>query len=217
MIGHSREVLANLGIDIWVSRGAVSQKLPHSSIWRDENTAENILDFKVDHSEISDIELLNDPITSFETEPLLVKKEHKIEEDVKPIVVESEDIRPAIQLESFNIQALVLPYIVILIEGTNITANQQLLWANIQRGIHAEFTELNWPFALPDLQDGYGVDNYIQGFLDVISMEKNILALGEIPHYKKSNIMQLASLQDMIDEPLLKKRLWKFIQNKGLE
>lgn len=210
MIGHSREVLASLGIDVWISRGAVCQELSNPSIWRDQNTVELVMEQIPHHQPIIEkVPLLPDPIVSFESEKVL---EQSKEKQLEPII--EQDVRPALKIESFNIQALVLPYLVILMEGSNITADQQLLWANIQRGIHAEFSELNWPFALPDLQDGYAVESYIQGFLDVISMDKNILTLGGIPHYQKSNITHLASLQEMLDEPLLKKRLWKFIQTK---
>lgn len=214
MIGHSREVLANLGIDIWISREVVCQELPQSTIWRDQNTPEVMLDLTLqDQSIVADV-LLNDPILSFETEqPVQVKGESKPQ--LAPVIAIEQELRPTVVLEPFNIQALVLPHIVILMEGSNITADQQMLWSNIQRAVQAEFTELNWPFALPDLQDGYAVNSYIQGFLDVISIEKTILVLGQIPHYQNSNMMYLATLQDMLDEPLLKRRLWNFIQNKS--
>ena len=214
MIGHSREVLANLGIDIWISREAVCQQLPQSTIWRDQNTPEVVLDLALQDQPIVADVLLNDPILSFETEQSIQVK-HDSKEQLAPVVSVEQELRPTVILEPFNIQALVLAHIVILMEGSAITADQQMLWSNIQRAVQAEFTELNWPFTLPEFQDGIAVNSYIQGFLDVISAEKTILVLGEIPHYQNSNIMHLATLQDMLDEPLLKKRLWNFIQNKS--
>lgn len=214
MIGHSREVLANLGIDIWISREAVCQQLPQSTIWRDQNTPEVVLDLALQDQPIVADVLLNDPILSFETEQSIqVKPDSKAQ--LAPVVSVEQELRSTVILEPFNIQALVLAHIVILMEGSAITADQQMLWSNIQRAVQAEFTELNWPFTLPEFQDGIAVNSYIQGFLDVISAEKTILVLGEIPHYQNSNIMHLATLQDMLDEPLLKKRLWNFIQNKS--
>ena len=213
MIWHSREVLANLGIDIWVSKGAVCQQLPQFTIWRDKNTPAVMLDI-TSHVEISTTDaLLNDPILSFEIEQSK-QVQTKPEQKEEPIEAVEQELRPSVILEPFNIQALVLPHLVILMEGSNINSDQQLLWSNIQRAVQAEFTELNWPFALPELQDGYCVESFIQGFLDVISTEKTVLVLGQVPHYTKSNMMHLASLQEMLDEPLLKRRLWKFIQNK---
>ncbi len=40
MIGHQRDILATLGIDIWVPRDVVCQKMPSSSLWRDQAAAE---------------------------------------------------------------------------------------------------------------------------------------------------------------------------------
>lgn len=213
MIGHSREVLANLGIDIWVSRGVMCQQLPQSTIWRDQNASEVMLDISpIAEPAVTDA-LLNDPILTFETESSS-KVQTELKQKVASITAIEQELRPTVILEPFNIQALVLSHIVILVEGTNITSDQQLLWSNIQRAVQAEFTELNWPFALPELQDGYGVESFIQGFLDGISAEKTILVLGKVSHCQKSNMKHLASLQEMLDEPLLKKRLWEFIQNK---
>jgi len=62
--------------------------------------------------------------------------------------------------------------------------------------------------------DGRGASSYVSGFLDAISTEKNILCLGQIPHLTSSAHIQLASLQEMVEQPLLKKRLWQFMQNK---
>jgi hypothetical protein len=216
MIGHSREILSTLGIDVWVSREVLAQEMPSSTIWRDINTYEPIVDLNqnTDVIEIGAPQDLSD-LTSFDDFTEIAKPEVKAAKAESLTEVVEAPIRPRIDIEAFNIQALILPHVVILIDGTAITADQQKLWINIQRGIHAEFSELNWPFALPELQDGYGVNNFIQGFMDSIALDKTVLALGNIPHYQKSNITYLANLQEMLEEPLLKKRLWSFIQNKG--
>ena len=104
------------------------------------------------HVEISTTDaLLNDPILSFEIEQSK-QVQTKPEQKEEPIEAVEQELRPSVILEPFNIQALVLPHLVILMEGSNITSDQQLLWSNIQRAVQAEFTELNWPFALPELQ-----------------------------------------------------------------
>ena len=106
------------------------------------------------------------------------------------------------------------PHCVLLVDASYMSAEQQLLWKNIQRAVQAEFHALQWPFAWPNMQDGRGAASYVQGFLDAVSAEKNVLCLGEIPHLQSSEYIQLASLQDTLDQPLLKKRLWQFMQNK---
>jgi len=47
-----------------------------------------------------------------------------------------------------------------------------------------------------------------------MSLEKNIISLGSIPHVTHNKMIQLASLQEMLDQPILKKRLWQFMQNR---
>ncbi len=78
----------------------------------------------------------------------------------------------------------------------------------------ADFFALQWPFGLVNLQDGRGAASYVQGFIDAISLDKNVICLGDIPHLEHAKVYPLASLQQMIEQPLLKKRLWQFMQNK---
>lgn len=213
MNGHSREVLSALGIDVWISRGAVSQELSRTSIWRDLSIPEMPMENFSLAQELTIEEDLSD-LTSFVETKIETKKELPVEVIDLPVANEVE-VRPQLVIDPFNIQALVIPHAVLLTETTEITSEQQKLWVNIQRGIYAEFSELSWPFALADLQDGYGLQNYIQGFIDSIALEKNIIVLGKIPHFVNSKMTHLASLQEMLDEPLLKRHLWEVIKNNG--
>ena len=65
-----------------------------------------------------------------------------------------------------------------------------------------------------NFQDSRGVDSYVQGFLDAISADKNIILIGQLPYLADPKSINLASLQEMLDQPLLKKRLWQFMQKK---
>ena len=105
----------------------------------------------------------------------------------------------------------------ILVESTTLSQEQQQLWRNIQHALQAEYHVLQWPFALEVLQDGIGVENYVQGFVDVLSTDKNMLILGQLPHFKSEQCLHLASLQEMLDQPLLKKSLWDAIQITSLQ
>ena len=53
---------------------------------------------------------------------------------------------------------------------------------------------------------------HIQGFLDAAAMNKKILCLGHLDFIQHSNILHLASLEEMIAQPLLKRRLWQLMQ-----
>lgn len=56
---------------------------------------------------------------------------------------------------------------------------------------------------------------YIQGFLDAVAAEKKILCLGKCTYIQHANIIHLASLKEMLDKPLLKKRLWQLMQDNN--
>ena len=213
MMGHQREILASLGIDIWVSRTAVSQTLPQSSVWRDQAAPEI-------HSDIIVPAAVNQQLK--QQQPIIheePKQEPSPQHTVVDVVVPDDipEARVMLQVEAFSIEALQLPYCVILVESTALSQKQQQLWRNIQYALQAEYDVLQWPFAIEVLQDGIGVENYVQGFVDVLSADKNMLILGQLPHFRSEQCLHLASLQEMLDQPLLKKSLWDAIQATSLQ
>lgn len=212
MMGHQREILASLGIDIWVSRTAVSQTLPQPSVWRDQAAPEIYSDIIVPAA--VNQQLKQQPI--IQEEP---KQEPSPQHTVVEVVVPDDipEARVMLQVEAFSIEALQLPYCVILVESTVLSQKQQQLWRNIQHALQAEYHVLQWPFAIEVLQDGIGVENYVQGFVDVLSADKKMLILGQLPHFKSEQCLHLASLQEMLDQPLLKKSLWDAIQATSLQ
>lgn len=213
MMGHQRDILASLGIDIWVSRTAVSQTLPQSSVWRDQAAPEI-------HSDIIVPAAVNQQLK--QQQPIIheePKQEPSPQHTAVEVVVPDDipEARVMLQVEAFSIEALQLPYCVILVESTALSQKQQQLWRNIQHALQAEYHVLQWPFALEVLQDGIGVENYVQGFVDVLSADKNMLILGQLPHFRSEQCLHLASLQEMLDQPLLKKSLWDAIQATSLQ
>lgn len=212
MMGHQREILASLGIDIWVSRTAVSQTLPQPSVWRDQAAPEIYSDIIVPAA--VNQQLKQQPI--IQEEP---KQEPSPQHTFVDVVVPDDipEARVMLQVEAFSIEALQLPYCVILVESTALSQKQQQLWRNIQHALQAEYDVLQWPFAIEVLQDGIGVENYVQGFVDVLSADKKMLILGQLPHFKSEQCLHLASLQEMLDQPLLKKSLWDAIQATSLQ
>jgi len=44
-----------------------------------------------------------------------------------------------------------------------------------------------------------------------LALDKRILILGHLDFISHAQSMQLASLQEMIDQPLLKRRLWQLM------
>ncbi|MDK1683710.1 hypothetical protein [Acinetobacter terrestris] len=213
MIGHQRDILATLGIDIWVPKDAACQNMPSSSIWRDQAAPEYLSEIVVAKAQplivpepkVEPLKTLDqpDPLPA----PTPVVKE--VQAEIVPQVVEE---RPALHIAAFQLQAFGLPHCVIVTDATELSAEQQQLWNNIQQALQAEYYELQWPFPLINFQDGRGAESYVQGFIDAISADKNIIFLGQFPYFKHSKSIHLAGLQEMLDQPLLKKRLWQFMQ-----
>jgi len=216
MIGHQRDILATLGIDVWIPKEAACQNMPSSSIWRDQAAPEYLTEIVVTRVQSSiapapKTEQLKtlDRTEQLPTPPIAVKE---VQAEVVTQVVEE---RAALQIEAFQLQAFSLPHCIIVINATELSAEQQQLWNNIQQALQAEYYELQWPFPLINFQDGRGAESYVQGFIDAISADKNIIFLGQLPYFNYSKSIHLAGLQEMLDQPVLKKRLWQFMQKSN--
>lgn len=216
MIGHQREVLASLGIDLWVPAFLPSQQNATTSIWRDQSTTEIISEIVRPQSQpeaksISEHPLVQNklphqaPPAEIATQP--------IEQEVVTALKE-EIVREAIHVEAFQLQAVSLEHCALVIEATQLSMEQQQLWQNIVQALPAQKYALNWPFPLLNFQDGRGVQSYIQGFIDGLSQGKTVIALGSIPNANGIKVTQAASLQEMLDQPLLKKALWHMMRAK---
>ena len=136
MMGHQRDILASLGIDIWVSRTAVSQTLPQSSVWRDQAAPEI-------HSDIIVPAAVNQQLK--QQQPIIheePKQEPSPQHTAVEVVVPDDipEARVMLQIEAFSIEALQLPHCVILVESTTLSQEQQQLWRNIQHALQAEST-----------------------------------------------------------------------------
>lgn len=215
MIGQQRNILATLGIDVWIPRTQVCQKNNAHTVWRDQVVESHtpIIPSTID-------------VPAFEqkpSKPVLPEVPKVVEEpsiaivDVPqsevvvetPIVVEQEVIAP------FEMQAYCLEKCVIFVDVTALEKEEKQLWANIQKAKVGHYAELKWPFPLAAYQDQRGVSSYIQGFLDAVAAEKKILCLGKCAYIQHTNIIHLASLKEMLDKPLLKKRLWQLMQDNN--
>lgn len=214
MIGHQRDVLVALGIDVWIPKAEVCQQY-QSTLWRDQAPVEilsdSVSEIVLAHPiERSSITTLHSPVSVPAFEEVVVATE-----PAKHVPETNIDIRPSLNIDAFVVEALNMAHCVVLTDAANLTSEQQLLWSNIQRALASEFLILQWPFAWLKFQDGRGASSYVQGFIDgMCEGHKSILCLGKIPYLESSECIELASLQEMLDEPKLKKRLWQFMQTK---
>lgn len=214
MIGQQRNVLATLGIDVWIPREVVCQKNTAPSLWRDQLVEEvqpsPVLTFET-APVAQDIQATSQtsPITEIER-----PQQTKVvaEPVVKEVAVEKEQIVITAQIQAFELQMYVLENCAILLESSQLNDAQRQLWQNIQKARLGQYAELKWPFQLAAFQESRGLSSYIQGFLDATATSKKILCLGQLDFIQHSNILHLASLEEMLAQPLLKRRLWQLMQ-----
>ncbi|WP_043971590.1 MULTISPECIES: hypothetical protein [Acinetobacter] len=212
MIGQQRNILATLGIDVWIPREVVCQKNTAPSLWRDQ---------VVDEAPQPSVPMLA-PVSAVQDHVLPVSTTTTVEAPqpaeiiakpvVKETVVEKEQIVITAQIQALELQMYVLENSAILLESSQLSDGQRQLWQNIQKAKLGQYAELKWPFPLAALQESRGLSSYIQGFLDATANNKKILCLGQLDFIQHSNILHLASLEEMLAQPLLKRRLWQLMQ-----
>ena len=110
--------------------------------------------------------------------------------------------------QPFQLQAMVVANITLVIESTDFNLQQWALWRNIQQIFSAKTSTLEWPFPLLHIQDARGVICYIQGFLDATGLDQTILCLGDLP-YMQVKGENMPSIAQMLEQPALKKQLWQ--------
>lgn len=215
MIGQQRNILATLGIDVWIPREVVCQKNTAPNLWRDQVVDE------VSQSTVlaldSALIVEEIPVTAVHTPPITeieIPQQTKVVVELvaKEAVVEKEQIVITAQIQALELQMYVLDNCAILLESSQLNDAEQQLWQNIQKARLGQYAELKWPFPLAAFQESRGLSSYIQGFIDATATNKKILCLGQLDFIQHSNILHLASLEEMIAQPLLKRRLWQLMQ-----
>ncbi len=225
MIDHQRSIMAALGIDIWIPKDHAHLRQINSSLYRDMAVAEATETISFDTLNLqqntpvqiekpsNDIVIAKSPQKQI-NEPNHIDIAKENQKNIKRSLAIVDDI-PAVHLDAFYLQAISLENCVIILDATQLSEAQMQLWNNIQKAAAHQYDELKWPFPLAQFQDGRSVQIYIQGFVDALRSDKHVLSLGKLPHIHDLKLIQLANLQEMIDQPLLKRRLWQFMCNKA--
>ncbi|WP_407411050.1 hypothetical protein [Acinetobacter sp.] len=213
MIGQQRQILTELGIDLWIPRDAACQNLDLDSIWRDERPDNTALELHAHPVPVVTAKtVVTDQIVATPNSTPI--QQQPVQESIAaPIahVVQATNLHK--NIKKFELQLLSLPQYVVVIDSSDLSVEAQQLWANIHAALQAEYQQLNWPFPLLNLQDPQGAYSYMQGFLAVHGLDKQLLVLGELP-YMPQQSRKLPSLDDMLAQPILKKQLWNALNNK---
>lgn len=225
-VEHQRNIMALMGIDLWVPKTAVQTRVYNkTSLYRDQTESEISLHLNFESLTESSTQNSNNETLKHELDQVVELDDHLLHQPKKEIdnastqirqslkKLESIDTQPQVKIESFELQALSLEHCVVVTNTTLMTSEQAVLWRNIQASVDGKFFELKWPFALTPLQDARGVSVYVKGFLDAISVEKRIITLGSLECYQNELFLETASLQDMLDQPITKRKLWELMQH----
>ena len=216
-VEHQRSILATMGIDVWIPQVDVRVESYIPQSYRDmaisEQTVVTNLEFAIPQKIIP----TQPPIRS---EPVAIQRNIEKTDiqstQVKKLIVSEsiEPLAPNLQIDAFDVQLYALEHCVLLLDATDLNDEQRELWRNIQASTQGREATLHWPFPLINIQDGRGVEQYLQGFIDVYGMEKQLICIGKIPYLNMDQCTVLASLQQMLEQPTLKRNLWQVMRAK---
>lgn len=224
MIEQQRQQLAMMGIDLWIPRHAAVRSISTATtLWRDADIGQSAqLSTLSKRAELESAIVLKQEIkqeTAIKPDDQHVSLNLKtievpnLQETAHAAVTKIDVEQLEIEQQAFQLQVLFSEQFVLLVDQQQLTAQTLPLWRNIQHALHLQDASLQWPFPLVNLQEPSGLQDYLQGFFDVVAAEKSIFCLGELPVSFKLSCQTVASLQDMLQQPLLKQQLWKLIQH----
>jgi hypothetical protein len=138
MIGHQRDILATLGIDIWIPRAEPCQS-HQPALWRDQSQPEVLSEIILPELK-AEASVIERSVVSAPVEvpaPVVIMPTMEIQP--QPELVH--ELREIVEVTPFSLQALSLAHCIIVIDATSLTEDQQLLWFNFfqcRRGMYGE-------------------------------------------------------------------------------
>lgn len=216
MVEHQRSILAVLGVDVWTPKVNTSVRNYSSALYRDQAAPDTDLQHSPVEFETLELTQVDHKVpiqSNTQTEVSVVRVSSPSIETTVDQQLESElSTRNPIHLEAFELQAWCTEHCVIVVNTTQLNTAEAKLWRNIQMAQTGQYFDLKWPFALAPLQDGRGVQAYIQGFLDAMRGEKMLLSLGQMKHCSVPDLLVMPTLSEMLEQPQLKRQLWQHMR-----
>lgn len=213
MVEHQRSLLAVLGIDVWMPKADTSVRNYNRALYRDQVAPEFAIPPSSEglSASIGSHEIRADQQQTAGVPSALSLVREQVRETPaetieQPVVVS--EAKQAIHVEAFELQVWCNEQCLICVDTTQLNTAEIKLWQSIQMAKAGQYFDLKWPFALAQLQDGRGAQVYVQGFLDAIRGEKKVLSLGCIQNCPYDDVVILASLTEMLEQPMLKRHLW---------
>lgn len=205
MIGRDRQILAQMGIDVWIPQHTHVQKQSARLLWRDQ-VVEKTFAPQIKAPEVPVVQTKT-PVTSIE---VAIKPQ--------PVQIEAHSVEPAqvmpvLPAAQFSWWCVRYQNALILTNSQGLSEKALTLWQNIQHFTQFSQLHVQWPLALEHLQEMRGFQSYIEGFIDGLSEQPlKLLCLGDAVGF--DSLVQLRqaevlpSLDEMCELPELKKRLW---------
>lgn len=189
MSEHQRNVLAQMGIDIWIPQQTAVHACSTKTVWRDQV-----------------------PTVAVKEQPSVVKKTPQpiVENIVKPVIEKKiEQPQKIVQSDSFVLQTYnINDQVCILVNIINLTSEEKEFLENFQQSMQTSVAEIKWPMPLQNFQDQDYMDCYVEGFLAVHAKELQYFSFGELEFLNCSCIV-LPTVKEILSDSLLKKEIWK--------
>lgn len=236
---HQRQMMAVMGIDLWALRQQHVQS-SSLSIFRDQLSVDAV-SLEVSSQTQSPSSSSNIHAETDRSTNLALTSEHGAQDvqrnstarqalapppqstvtpaDTRsdPAPVDTQNWVPevvAVDVAAFELHACLFEHVAVLVDVQHLTADEAQLWANIRACQASQLRALNWPSPVLHFQDGQGVTAYIRGFVEALGSERKVICLGKCPQIGALNIVQLASLTEMLNRPQLKRELWQAIRSR---
>ncbi|WP_092746906.1 hypothetical protein [Acinetobacter boissieri] len=221
MSQQQRHLLNSMGVDVWILKETQPKSFVATQFWRDQAyekfdlnepvieplpTLQNIVVEKPHLQSKHDIQILNEEIIGLtkdqhQTRSLEVTSVHEVTSEI------------ALQILPFTLALLTIDQCSILLNYTELLAQEKIFVESLRSALGATITELRWPINLADFQQSDYVNSYVNGFIDSTSLGQRIILLGGLPKVLDLDIaIKTVGITDLINNPKEKRVLWEMLK-----
>ncbi len=160
MTGQQRNILAAMGVDVWIPRAMLCQKsrlfvlgvikFPRRSCGV-AVVNQQVIDASQAKPELTHIESI---AQLKDRQPPTVVVEIEQSTLAAPRSILPKDQTVVVMQQVFTLEAYCLDQVIIVVESSQLSKQQRQLWTNIQSSVSGYYHELKWPLPLENFRDG---------------------------------------------------------------
>ncbi|MBF7684618.1 hypothetical protein I2F17_02060 [Acinetobacter sp. B10A] len=218
MLQQQRHLLHSMGVDVWIVKDTQPKNFSAEQFWRNQSSAF----FELEDQQPSIIK--QDLISEKDTRQKHIQIQTKVLDDLQ----KNEDLMHVEsvltpEMPQALVQQVIPPFTLILLSTdqyslllnvTEISVQEKIFLENLTYALAATSTNLHWPPNLPDFQQGCFANSYVKGFVDHVSLDKEVILLGQLPSSINLEVKKnMPSMTDIINDPTQKRALWAMIKN----